>query len=329
LNDFTVVDEKVFKDSQRDLAVKLKIRLAKVVLRSVNCACSLVVLSLLGSTFAIFNATKNLPRRNGLPPWSRTTPLWPQITVLCISSLSLALSLTIMFTYWKGSKKRAAKAAFWATILAAGGFIFSTVIWGFSIGIMQGSRATQQAQDLWGWACKDNTRRQLFQDTINYKLVCRQNDWVVVCAIIEIVVETISIGVYVFAFYRFHTKRQLRKSMAVRDEQRSSLWLAKLKEQQAAEADVEDRETSMNTQYNQMNTNSSERYISAEEARAVPMLQAPPPGHRNSGQAQNVQSTQGAAEVPPPPPPAMFRRDSLVPGTPRSVSFQPTARVVE
>lgn len=318
-------------------AVKLKIRLVKVVLRGVNCACSLVVLSLIASTFAIFNATRHLPERNGLTPWATSTPKWPQITVLCIACISLAMSLSIMYFYWKGGHKRAAKAAFYATIFAAGGFIFSIAMWGVSIGIMQGSRATQASQDLWGWSCKDNNlRRKLFQDTVNYKLVCRQNvrnfpsflflqasadsvqDWVVVCAIIEIVVESISIAVYVFAFYRFHTKHQLRKSMNVRDEARSSLWLAKLKEQQATEAD---HETSVNTAYNQINSNSSDVYVAAEEARAVPILQPPPPGHHANTSVQDRRQSKDDVAA---PPPAMFRRDSLVPATPRSVSFQPT-----
>lgn len=41
------------------------------------------------------------------------------------------------------------------------------------------------------------------------------------------------IGIYAFVFYRFWSKRKLRKSMAVRDKARSDLYLAQLRSQSA------------------------------------------------------------------------------------------------
>lgn len=148
--------------------------MAKILLRGVNCCCSLVVLALIASTFAIFNATKALPPRNNLPPWAISTPQWPQITVLVIACVSLVISLYIMYSYWQGGHDRAEKAAVYWTVFAVGTFIFTIVVWAIAAGIMQGSRNSSQGKDLWGWACKDNTRRKLFQDDVNYRLVCRQ-----------------------------------------------------------------------------------------------------------------------------------------------------------
>lgn len=83
-----------------------------------------------------------------------------------------------MFSYWRGGHNRAERIALHATIFAGAVFIFTIAMWSAGIGIMQASRAGNNSQDLWSWACKDNVRRKLFQDTINYTLVCRQQ----VCA---------------------------------------------------------------------------------------------------------------------------------------------------
>jgi len=306
------LDETVAKHNRRDTAIKLKIRLVKVLLRGVNCACSVVVLSLLASTFAIFNATKDLPKRNNFSPWPIGGPKWPQIVLLVIAIISLLMSLSIMWGYWRGGHKKAEKQAFYATLFAGGVFLFSIVMWGIGIGIMQGSRNNNNAQDIWGWACKSGPRKNLFSDTINFNLVCRQNNWVTVCGIIEICVETITIGVYIFAFYRLHSKQQLRKSMQIRDQHRSNIWLNKLKEEQAVDAE-EDHETTRNTLLN------SQGVFMAESGRAVPILQRPPPGHHA---ARDIINEKVEEEVPPPPQMPAASNESLPPATPRTVSFQ-------
>ncbi|KAF8247474.1 hypothetical protein K440DRAFT_298863 [Wilcoxina mikolae CBS 423.85] len=316
------LEEKAQQEDRRDLAVKLKVRLAKVVLRSINCACSMVVLALVSSTFAIFNATRNLAPRNKFRPWSASTPTWPQIAILVISCISLFLSLCIMFSYWKGGHNRAERIALHATIFAGAVFIFTIAMWSAGIGIMQASRSGNDDQDLWGWACKDNIRRKLFQDSINYTLVCRQQDWVVVCAIIEISVEFIAICIYLFAFYRlFYTKRRLRKSMNVRDEARSSLWLAKLKEQK--ELEETDPETSKNTTYNQLNfnsahLNSNSATYEAEEGRVVPILQPAPVRHHLTKHSDASDAPLRPTTMRPSP---LQRFNADVPPTPRSVTF--------
>jgi len=87
------------------------------------------------------------------------------------------------------------------------------------------------SQDIWGWSCKDNTRKALFQNDVSYDLICRLQNWSLVCCIIEVVVEVFTISVYGVVFYRFYSKRKLRKSMARRDTARSDLYLAQLRSQ--------------------------------------------------------------------------------------------------
>jgi len=63
-------------------------------------------------------------------------------------------------------------------------------------------------------------------------LTSRQN-WALLCALIEIVIEVITISIYSIVFYRFWSKRRLHKSMAKRDEARAELYLAQLQSQTA------------------------------------------------------------------------------------------------
>jgi hypothetical protein len=54
-----------------------------------------------------------------------------------------------------------------------------------------------------------------------------------VCCLIEIVLECITVILYGIVFYRYYSKQRLRKSMDVRDRARSDLYLAQLRSQSA------------------------------------------------------------------------------------------------
>lgn len=60
-----------------------------------------------------------------------------------------------------------------------------------------------------------------------------EQNWVLICIIIEIVVEVICISLYSIVFYRYYTKRRLHKSMDMRDKARSDMYLAQLRTQSA------------------------------------------------------------------------------------------------
>lgn len=58
-------------------------------------------------------------------------------------------------------------------------------------------------------------------------------DWGLVCAIIEVVIELLAIIIYAVIAYRIWTKRRLMKSMSGRDQARDDLYLAQLRLQSA------------------------------------------------------------------------------------------------
>lgn len=226
-------EELTEKEQAKDLKIKTRVRIAKMLLRCVNFSCSLIVLAMLSATFHIFETTRHLPARNNLPPWAVGTKTWPQYVCLAVSCVSLALCLAVFYAYWRGGHKRAEKTGVYYTLFAIGFFIFNIVMWAFAAGILQGSKNGSNNKDIWGWSCVDNQRRVDFQDKINYALVCRLQSWSLVCCIIEVVLETITIAIYSVIFYRYYSKRKLRKSMQIRDRARSDLYLAQLRSQSA------------------------------------------------------------------------------------------------
>ena len=207
--------------------------MAKMVLRGVNFSCSLIVLAMLSTVLTIFRATKSLPPRNNLPAWSASSPVWPQVVVLSIACVSLLFSVVVMAAYCRGKRKRAEKVAVYYTMFAVGWFLFSVVMWLVGAGILHGSKSSMGGNDLWGWSCKDNKRSELFQNDVHYALVCRLQDWSLICCIIEVVVELMVIAIYGIIFYRFYSKNKLRKSMDARDRARTDLYLAQLRSQSA------------------------------------------------------------------------------------------------
>lgn len=219
-------------------------------LRGVNFSCSLIVLSMLSATFTIFNATKSLPSRSKTTPWAPQQKIWPQVTLLTIACVSLAMSMAIIYAYWRGGHRRAEKAAVYYTVFAVGFFVFSIVMWAIGAAILNQNKKTSNGKDMWGWSCKDGKRKELFQNDVDFDLICRLQvsfiprittattniilqHWSLICALIEIVVEVITIAIYGIVFYRFHSKRKLHKSMDLRDRARSDLYLAQLRTQSA------------------------------------------------------------------------------------------------
>lgn len=213
--------------------IKTRVRMAKFALRGVNFSCSLIVLSMLSASFTIFNATKSLEAESSFPPWASNTKTWPQKLVLGASCVSLAICVLVFIGYCRGGHRRASKVSVYYTLFAVGWFIVSMVMWCAAAGILQFSRNNSNNQDMWGWSCVQNKRSQLFENKVNYALVCSLQSWSLICIIIEIVVEVISITLYSIIFYRYYSKRKLHKSMDMRDKARSDLYLAQLRSQSA------------------------------------------------------------------------------------------------
>jgi magnesium-transporting ATPase (P-type) len=153
--------------------IKLRVRLAKVFLRFVGFFCSLILIALLGTTLAVFHATKSLARRGGKPPWAPDTNPWPQYLILALASVSLLACLIVFWGYWRGGHKRAEKSAKYYTTFAVCFFTFSFILWVVATALYQNSKATSSNMDLWGWSCVHNVREQYFQEDVDYALLCR------------------------------------------------------------------------------------------------------------------------------------------------------------
>lgn len=153
--------------------MKAKVRLAKFALRGVGFSCSLIILAMVGSSFAIFRSTKGLSAQNGLPAWASGTQVWPQIVTLVAACISLFACILIFVGYCRGGHHRAEKVGVYYTLFAVGWFIFSMLMWAGTAGVLQFTKSNSGNQDMWGWACVDNHRADLFADKVDYALVCR------------------------------------------------------------------------------------------------------------------------------------------------------------
>ncbi len=107
------------------------------------------------------------------------------------------------------------------------------LLWVITAALFQHSKNNSNNKDMWGWSCVENARFKVFHDKVDYALVCRLQNWTLICMIIEIVVEVICITLYSIVFYRYYTKRRLTKSMDMRDRARSDLYLAQLRSMSA------------------------------------------------------------------------------------------------
>ncbi|KAK2750118.1 hypothetical protein FQN57_004613 [Myotisia sp. PD_48] len=285
------------RENAKDVKIKTRVRLSKILLRGVSFSCSLIILALVGASFAVFHATRNLPSRNNLMPWAPNTNPWPQILILVVASISVFLSIAVFYGYCRGGHRRAEKVGVYYTVFAVFMFAFTVILWVVAAATLQNDKNTGQSKDLWGWACKENPRRELFDELVNYGLVCRMQDWVLICIIIEIIVDIITIVIYAVIFYRFYSKRKLRKSMNVRDKARSDLYLSHLRSQSAPntpgyplspgstyypptkhESSYVDSDDGTHTQYAQVKTPSV-----AVTASHRPFQLQPPPLRSNDG----------------------------------------------
>lgn len=221
------------KEQARDVKIKARVRLAKFALRGVNFSCSLIIISMMSSTFAVFNATRSLPSQSGMPSWNTSTNSWPQKLVLAMACVSLATCILVFAAYFRGGHRRAEKVSTYYTLFSIGWFMLSLVLWVITAILFQHSKNSSNNKDMWGWSCVSNTRSQVFGDKVDYALLCRLQNWALICIIIEVVIETLCIILYSVVFYRYYTKRRLFKSMDMRDRARSDLYLAQLRTQSA------------------------------------------------------------------------------------------------
>ena len=94
--------------------------MAKFALRGVNFSCSLIILAMISSSFAIFNITKALPNQSKMPAWADNTDTWPQKLVLAMACVSLLACIIVFLAYCRGGHRRAEKVGTYYTMFAIG-----------------------------------------------------------------------------------------------------------------------------------------------------------------------------------------------------------------
>lgn len=124
-------------------------------------------------TLTVFRATKSIPTRSSLPPWAEGTNPWAQYMLLGMACVSLFACLIVFWAYWKGGHKRAEKTAIYYTVFSIFFFVFSLIMWIVGAAVYQHSKSSGNNKDMWGWSCAQNTREEIYSNTIDYALLCR------------------------------------------------------------------------------------------------------------------------------------------------------------
>lgn len=188
---------------------------------------------MLSTSLTIFRTTQDLPPRyvgnTKLNPWAPDQKIWPQLVVLVISCISLLITIIVLYLTFRRGRRRSRKADNYYNLYAVGTWIFSMIMWILGATFLQHTRLVGKGQDFWGWSCVQNTRSAVYSQDIKYSLICRLQNWSLVCCIIEVVVETITVAIYAIIAYRFWSKRRLTHSMGKRNNARSDLYLAQLR----------------------------------------------------------------------------------------------------
>lgn len=199
------------KKVEKDIRLKHFIQLLKFTARLLAFSCSGVVIGLSATAFHIFLRTKDKPPIQGFAPWPEHTILWPPILVLTVATLSMITSTAIMAAYFFGGHKKAERIAITSTIVTALAWVAGICIWATSGGAMQSAKSRSRGMDFWGWACsKNNQRYEIWNDWVDYDLVCELQNWNFICTFISVGAETLSLSVYAFAVWRLYVKSRLK-----------------------------------------------------------------------------------------------------------------------
>lgn len=93
--------------------------------------------------------------------------------LLAMACVSLFACLIVFWAYWKGGHKRAEKTAIYYTVFSIFFFFFSLIMWVVGAAIYQHSKSSGNSKDMWGWSCAQNTREEIYSNSIDYALLCR------------------------------------------------------------------------------------------------------------------------------------------------------------
>jgi len=205
--------EAIQRMKEKDTRLKRNIRRFRFGVRCAKLCCSVVVISLLSANFAIFIRTQdNLINDNGAvqPAWGDTKS-WPAILLLTVASVSSLISIFVLLSYLKSVKWANRLAGVHATIMITASVV-SLGIWAISAGLFHKQATGFNVPSIWSWSCN---HKGSSNTSINFNQICLTQNWSFICAIIEVMLEILTLGSFLLIFVRMKSKKEMRKSMSM------------------------------------------------------------------------------------------------------------------
>lgn len=147
--------------------------MTKFGLRSLTFSCNLIVLSMVAVSISIFKATRTISTKNKFVAWPKSINTSSQIITLLIACISLIVCVLVFTQYYRTGHRGAERTGRYQILFSIGWFIFSIAMWVWAAAVLLHSRHGGNSMGLWGWSCQKNDRTRLFQEKVDFSLVCR------------------------------------------------------------------------------------------------------------------------------------------------------------
>jgi len=207
---FHIVDPNIQYLQERDQGLKTRVRKFRIIIRILEFACSVVVVSLMIANLAVFYNTVGTIS-NGVRLWPEKSKLWPTYVTLGVAALSTVLSTATLLAYFWGTKY-ANRWNMARTTLTVVTIIFSIILWLIAVYGLQSTSSFEGvgSQSLWSSTC-DSTDQQheLFGHVINLNQLCLMQEWGFICATISIGLEILTAISYIYVILRIRHKKQM------------------------------------------------------------------------------------------------------------------------
>ncbi|MCJ1447709.1 MAG: hypothetical protein MMC23_008220 [Stictis urceolatum] len=209
-----IVEKEIDGLKQKDLRMKIHIRLFKVVVRVLTFALSVFATYTQAAALHKFLTTKTI-NRNGRDPWAKGTQLWPTYLLLTTSALTAIVSLITVLAYLKGIKQANKRATKLGTPVSVIEICAHSAVW---ISTTIGYRIGKTGQDLWGWSCSPKAQaiQEVFPE-VNFDFFCniQGGSWIASIAQVFLTIVTGVVWGLTWRRHRQNKKIRIRQSLLI------------------------------------------------------------------------------------------------------------------
>ncbi|KAK3049600.1 hypothetical protein LTR09_009021 [Extremus antarcticus] len=209
-------DHELTRIQTADTKIKSRIRLLRLISRSLAVLLSAATLAPLAMTLIKFFQTRNeemIVDGVSRTAWASGTIAWYTYMYFGISTVSFLLNAAIMISYCRGTKQAnttAQYAGYWSALIMGA----HVVVWAISVGVYRYGKEPVDGKfrDLWGWSCSEAANAIQEQVTnVNFEQYCSIQTTSFFTGIANTVAGLLSALIYVYAIVRMRSKKKIQR----------------------------------------------------------------------------------------------------------------------